>query len=61
MDYIPRPKGTTSLNSWLRTESLNQFKDPEKDICLAEDKVKNPLLGHVVAKAMEVVIKNHYL
>ena len=59
-DYIPKPKGTTTLNSWLKTESPNQFREPIKEICLAETQVINQLLGHVVAKATEVVIKNHY-
>ena len=34
-DYIPKPKGTTTLNSWLKTEGPNQLRDPEKEICLA--------------------------
>ena len=59
-DYIPRPKGTTTLKSWLKTESPNQFNDPVKEICLAGPQVRNQLLGHVVAKATEVVIKNHH-
>ena len=59
-DYIPVPKGTTTLNSWLVMESPNQFRDPVKEICLAGDDVIRQLLGHVVAKATEVVIKNHY-
>ena len=59
-DYIPRAKGTTTLNSWLTTESPDQFYDPVKEICLAEDKVVNQLLGHVVARATDAAIKNHF-
>ena len=59
-DYIPRAKGTTTLNCWLKTEKPGQFHDPVKEIGLAEAEVINQLLGHVVARATDVAIKNNY-
>ena len=38
---IPMPEGTTTLNSWLTTETVAQFFGPEVESCLAPGKDLN--------------------
>ena len=59
-DYIPMPKGTTTLKSWLRTETNNQFRDPVLESCMASKTETNQLLGCCIAECIDVVMKNHF-
>ena len=59
-DFIPSPKGTTSLKCWLRTETDNQFYPANKEGCLASQKEINQLLGCCITKCLNKVMLNHY-
>ena len=55
-DFIPIPKGTTTLKSWLREDNNSQFHPPTKsnhELTEADYKV---LIGECVAQGINVVI-----
>ena len=59
--YLMKPKTRTSLNSFLRRPSMNQFHGPPE---VSHENMTDPevniLLGSLTAKCVKVVMENHY-
>ena len=59
-DFIPPPKGTTTMKSWLTTETDHQFNEAVVEGCLANQEETNQLLGHCITNCLDIAMKNHY-
>ena len=58
--YLPQPKGTTTLRSYLRCDTVDQFRPAEVDPSLMSQQDMNCLVGWTVTQAPEFTFGHHY-
>ena len=58
--FIPVAKGTTTLRSYLKRDTKNQFYPGEESHSLLSDRELKVLLGLAITERLEVVSKNHF-
>ena len=58
--FLPKPKGTTTLLSFLRENKPSQFTAADKPISELTQQYVKDLIGATLAKATEAAMTNHY-
>ena len=58
-DYIPTPKGTTTLHSLVTNEHPGQFHGAQKPACQLPQGLRVKAIGRTIGQALEVTYTNH--
>ena len=58
--YLPMPKGTTTLHSFMKKDAPGQFWEAECDLDLMNEGEKRQLMGWAISQGLRVTYNNHY-